>query len=44
MSEGDFSYDGKAEIVVSNGWINIKPVGIEIKADDITRRLVGYSP
>ena len=36
MSEKDFVYDGTAEIVVSNGWINIKPVQIEIKADDIT--------
>ena len=36
MSEDDFSYDGKAEIVVSNGWIQIKPAQIEIKADDVT--------
>jgi hypothetical protein len=36
MSETDFAYDGNAEIVVSNGWIQIKPAQIEIKADDIT--------
>ena len=36
MSEADFVYDGNAEIVVSNGWINIRPVQIEIKADDVT--------
>lgn len=36
MTEADFEYAGNAEIVVSNGWINIKPVQIEIKADDVT--------
>lgn len=36
MSEADFTYSGNAEIVVSNGWINIKPLQIEIKADDVT--------
>ena len=36
MSEKDFAYDGKADIVVSNGWIQIKPAQIEIKADDVT--------
>ncbi len=36
MTEADFSYDGDAEIVVSNGWIQIKPAQIEIKADDVT--------
>lgn len=34
MSETDFAYDGNAEIVVSNGWIQIKPKAITIKADD----------
>ena len=34
MSEADFTYDGNAEIVVSNGWIQIKPKAITIKADD----------
>ena len=36
MTEADFSYDGNAEIVVSCGWMQIKPAQIEIKADDIT--------
>lgn len=35
MSEADFTYDGNAEIVVSNGWIQIKPKAITIKADDM---------
>ena len=36
MTEADFAYDGNAEIVVSSGWLQIKPAQIEIKADDIT--------
>ena len=35
MTEDDFVYDGNAEIVVSNGWMQIKPKAITIKADDI---------
>ncbi len=34
MSEADFTYDGNAEIVVSNGWIQIKPKAVTVKADD----------
>lgn len=34
MSEDDFSYDGKAEIVVSNGWLQIKPATVKVKAND----------
>ena len=34
LSADDFSYAGNAEIVVSNGWIQIKPAPIQIKADD----------
>ena len=36
MSEKDFTYDGNAEIVVSNGWLQIRPAQIEIKAEDVT--------
>ena len=34
MTEDDFAYDGNAEIVVSNGWLQIKPATVRIKADD----------
>ena len=34
MSEADFTYDGNAEIVVSNGWLQIKPATVKIKAND----------
>ena len=34
MTEADFTYDGNAEIVVSNGWLQIKPATVRIKAND----------
>lgn len=36
LTKDDFSYDGSEEVefVITNGWLQIKPVNIEIKADD----------
>jgi hypothetical protein len=38
MTEADFTYDGNAEIVVSNGWLQIKPVTVRIKANDAVQK------
>ena len=39
MTEASFEYEGAdAEFVVTNGWLQIKPVSVTVKADDATQR------
>jgi hypothetical protein len=39
LQAADFTYEGgDAEFVISNGWIQIKPASVIIKADDVTQK------